>query len=189
MRPPGGFLRFAIKLRFTINDRVLTFSFINHLQFLPRDSFSQQNRVLARCLSSLILSIITPASRSSVDLPCSLSRGHLNLFTYRGKTMRSLVLCSPFSPYELANQFNRAVGRSKKIIGAGWLFKIRGPRIVSGSQSCWNSVCTFASIFHRCQFNSPYDNIDSSVEHKSYDIFIKIKYFLYLMRKYSPSAK
>jgi len=54
------------------------------------------------------------------------SRDHLNLFTYRGKMMRSLVLCPPFLPYEYANQFNRAVGRSKKIIGAGRLFKIRG---------------------------------------------------------------
>jgi len=65
------------------------------------------------------------------------SAGRLNLFTQRGKTTRSrlrAVRPFPASAFELANQFNRAVGRSKKIIGAGWLFKIRRPRIVSGSQ-------------------------------------------------------
>jgi len=46
--------------------------------------------------------------------------------------------------FELANQFNRAVGRSKKIIGAGWLFKIRRPRIVSGSQSYRDPARAFA---------------------------------------------
>ena len=40
----------------------------------------------------------------------------------------------PASVFELANQFNRAVGCSEKIIGAGRLFKVRGPRIGSDSQ-------------------------------------------------------
>jgi len=88
---------------------------------IVRDAFPQQNRVLARRSSCRV--IVPAFDRSSARF---VSRDHLNLFTYRGKMMRSLVLCPPFLPYEYANQFNRAVGRSKKIIGAGRLFKIRG---------------------------------------------------------------
>jgi len=55
-----------------------------------------------------------------------------------------LLPASSCGAFELANQFNRAVGRSKKIIGAGWLFKIRRPRIVSGSQPYRDPARAFA---------------------------------------------
>lgn len=69
---------------------VLAFSFMNHL-ILPRNKIE-----FSLDLSSLIPSVITTALRSSVDLPRSLSHDHLNLFTYRSKIMRSLVLCLVF---------------------------------------------------------------------------------------------
>lgn len=76
--------------------------------------------------------------------------------------MRSLISCLSFPSYELANQFNRAVGRSKKIIGAGRLFKIRGT-----ANRQWFSVEISSvhlprySVFTAVTLNSSYDNIDS----------------------------
>lgn len=107
----------------------------------------------------IVLSLPSPRSLSLCRGVCLSPCGHLNLFTYRGKTVRCLVYtllrtASPPGAFELANQFNRAVGRSKKIIGAGRLFKIRGPRIVSGSQPYRNSTCASAAIRRGRRYHS-----------------------------------
>lgn len=143
------------KLHFAINGRARLFTRIAApAQFSLRDFlFSQRNRVFA----AFVLLIIAPASQFGES-----SRGPLKfIFTYRGKTTRSLVYMPSSarlsSPSVLSLRINLIEPRrSKKIIGAGRLFKIRGPRIVSGSQSYRNFACVFTSLKYTACYYSEF---------------------------------
>lgn len=71
-----------------------------------------------------------------------------------------LLTESPISPtpsssfLELANQFNRTVGCSEKIIGAGRLFKIPRPRIDSDSQPTPINSLRFLFITNSASLNN-----------------------------------
>jgi len=101
--------------------------------------FSQQNKVFGKILSALFIFLIITSTSIFSKFSVHFVTRRFKLIYLPRQNDPQPPLCPPPSSFlsrtfELANQFNRAVGRSEKIIGADRLFKIQGSRIVSGSQ-------------------------------------------------------
>lgn len=90
-----------------------------------------------------------------MGLDVLISRSFVRIYLLTKSRVQSLSLslptpCSSF--LELANQFNRIVGCSEKIIGAGRLFKILRPRIDSDSQPTPINSLRFLFIICKSDF-------------------------------------